>query len=800
MNKLTNSPTSKPLWQKLILVSFGLGITLGLIRLSLPTLISQTLVFTLAQQGATQVQVGSVSLDLLQGQVAVHQLQFQVKQQAPFYLKTLAWEIDYAPLWQAPVRLHIKNLTLSDSHANIRLSDKQLWLNGLALLPETSPATQATNSQKPPPFIHWSLAQFELKNIQLNLDLQTATMPPIKQALSIHQLSLNHLSSLAPNALSQLSSHIIFNQPNQSAHLTSHLSLAPLASKPVAQGQIQLNGLDLKVVEPLLPNLLNINSSPKLAGLVNISLNFAPPNEPNTPNTSNATKQPQINGSVSLHHFALHQFDLTPQIRLDQLGIQLAQSKFTLSDNFNLVLSQFQVNQLSLNQQSLGQLAFDQLTISPNHIAVSKVALNTLKLNMHFDDQNQLTDFKVQASNAPQAIVSPAKAAQSNTPSLAFHLTEGMVFEGNNVIQFSHPQFDAGQAQTLTFNQFSLGPINTETPQARSDIDFSGKLNAFSHIQLTGQASWLQPRWHTQLNLAVKDLDLTPFSQVIEGAIEQSVVQGNLSAKSQIEIQQSKLNSQNHLTLKHLKLASQTEAVQKPNTTLADNDEMRDDTLDSQLQTAPAATFSLMNYSLNVLRDKQNQIQLSLPITGNLDEPNFHFNDVFNHALKKSLNLGTRQLIMMALQPYSNAISLAELTYDFVTKIRLTPIEFAPGLVQIAPQNSATNGPEQPHTYLQKIAALMQQHPALNLSLCANTTLADQALLKQSLAQNTPATAPTEHSNPIWVQANHTLAKQRQLAIKSQLIELGVASERLILCTPSDMQPTEQLANIELTF
>jgi hypothetical protein len=116
--------------------------------------------------------------------------------------------------------------------------------------------------------------------------------------------------------------------------------------------------------------------------------------------------------------------------------------------------------------------------------------------------------------------------------------------------------------------------------------------------------------------------------------------------------------------------------------------------------------------ALNVLRDKNDDIHLEIPISGDVSDPTFSFSDAINQAVIKGLTMATLSYLKYTLGPYGTAIGIIERDVKVGEKvlpgIHLNPVEFQPG---ISEPNAAVQ------EYLEKVAAIMNEKKDVRLRI-----------------------------------------------------------------------------------
>jgi outer membrane protein OmpA-like peptidoglycan-associated protein len=168
-----------------------------------------------------------------------------------------------------------------------------------------------------------------------------------------------------------------------------------------------------------------------------------------------------------------------------------------------------------------------------------------------------------------------------------------------------------------------------------------------------------------------------------------------------------------------------------------------------------------LDSALRLLRDEQNDVKLNIPISGDINDPQFNIADAINQVLAKTLQQSALTYLKYMLGPYGIGISVAEFAYEQATKIRLNPIIFAPG----------NDGLDQAAIdYLQRVAAIMKEYPAVQVSVCGVATESDRTAMNKNTSTDTALLA---------------LAGNRADSIEDYLVKLnGIDATRIIACEP----------------
>jgi hypothetical protein len=183
-----------------------------------------------------------------------------------------------------------------------------------------------------------------------------------------------------------------------------------------------------------------------------------------------------------------------------------------------------------------------------------------------------------------------------------------------------------------------------------------------------------------------------------------------------------------------------------------------------------------LDTALGMLRDKNNTIKLDLPVSGDIDSPDFEISDVINTAVGKAITQGSMTYLKFALQPYGALITIAELAGDAATKVRLQPVNFAAGEAVPAAESDG---------YLEKVAGILKDRPEVNIKICGLAVAADRAALGGTAAADAKDKAAASGKAVVTDLQLLELAKQRAAFVKDRLvIKYGASAGRLVACTP----------------
>lgn len=201
---------------------------------------------------------------------------------------------------------------------------------------------------------------------------------------------------------------------------------------------------------------------------------------------------------------------------------------------------------------------------------------------------------------------------------------------------------------------------------------------------------------------------------------------------------------------------------------------------------------------LDLLRDGEDRIRLSLPIRGDAANPDIDISDAVAQAVAGALKSTALATLKLAF-PLAALIEMA-VDDDDKAHLALAPLAFAPGLDALTPEHEKT---------LATVAELMKGRPGLRLTLCgkadhgdwpvvaARRRTADKPILSK-LEQLVGYERPTAEWGPPDRNALSALAQRRTEAVRNNLVDKsGIETARLFGCRPA-VEETGKGPRVEL--
>ncbi|MBF0357972.1 MAG: DUF748 domain-containing protein [Magnetococcales bacterium] len=181
-----------------------------------------------------------------------------------------------------------------------------------------------------------------------------------------------------------------------------------------------------------------------------------------------------------------------------------------------------------------------------------------------------------------------------------------------------------------------LGTIDSSKPEADTPFKISGQVGEYGKFDFSGSSKPLLAQPHVTVTGAVRSLDLPPFSPYVVPELGYQFSSGSIDVETDLALEKNSINSENKLMLSMFNLESaQTEKSKE---------------IGKQLPIP-------MGTALDLLRSKDGDIKLKIPVTGTLDSPNIDFNDAISKVMGKVTKRAAKTTALVALGPVGLAVA-----------------------------------------------------------------------------------------------------------------------------------------------
>ena len=555
-----------------------------------------------------------------------------------------------------------------------------------------------------------SIEDFQLSNANLIFQDQT-TSTPASVKLSDITARLQNFSLTDQPASVSLGINIGPNTaPNDTATEVSHFNLEGQVIIPDQTAQLQL---DLK----------------------NLPINLIQPYLSEATELSIDSLLFDLNGQLAIKNQQAN-FDGSSQFR-DMKFTNQAQSQAILAGK-GLYLEGIHLRQ---SQQSL---KIDQILLDQLRFPVTVISR---------DEQATVTNFSALVNSTETEPNESEKTTDTtNTESTQKAQDDWLIEIGRVAIQDNTFQFsDRGLPKPVFLNIEQLNGVIDKLSSnnlSRADIKLAGQINGYAPFKVKGQINPLSDDAYTNIEVTMNGIDMSTFSPYTSHFLNYPLVQGKLSTDVAYRLNQSELEAENKLFIDQLELGKYVES--------------------------DAGLGLPLPLAVSLLQTNSGEIDIDMPIKGNLDDPDFKYGQVVFNAM---VNLITKAVA----SPFKLIANLAGSDAD------LSQLVFNPA------QNQLTDS-EKDKT-LQLVEALNKRQ-GLTLSLIGVTNAQDLQALKQQQWQNKVASSgvQVDHQAPAYwtylsqqaaqTQINSPTTKPNNVAsaqaLEQSLIEQQTVPENLL--------------------
>ena len=253
-------------------------------------------------------------------------------------------------------------------------------------------------------------------------------------------------------------------------------------------------------------------------------------------------------------------------------------------------------------------LDLEKISFAKNDLAISGVSLNSPFIKAHLSKERKfnLSQIVKEDKNKAKTEAKPEtkKVASKKDDELKFSVKNFSLKNGE--VDFSDASLFMPFATTISKLNGKLTDIDKKRP---SSGEFQGVVGKNGFAQITAKLFPFELKQNTDIKLDFKDIDLvnvTPYSGQFVGY---KIKKGKLNLNLNYSVVDSKLNGSNFINFDSLTLGEKVESKDAVNLPLS--------------------------LAISILSDQNNQINIDLPVEGNLDDPDFKYGGVIWAAVKK---------------------------------------------------------------------------------------------------------------------------------------------------------------------
>ena len=257
---------------------------------------------------------------------------------------------------------------------------------------------------------------------------------------------------------------------------------------------------------------------------------------------------------------------------------------------------------------ALKSLDLEKISFAKNDLAISGVSLNSPFIKAHLSKERKfnLSQIVKEDKNKAKTEAKPEtkKVASKKEDELKFSVKNFSLKNGE--VDFSDASLFMPFATTISKLNGKLTDIDKKRP---SSGEFQGVVGKNGFAQITAKLFPFELKQNTDIKLDFKDIDLTDITPYSGQFVGYKIKKGKLNLNLNYSVVDSKLNGSNFINFDSLTLGEKVESKDAVNLPLS--------------------------LAISILSDQNNQINIDLPVEGNLDDPDFKYGGVIWAAVKK---------------------------------------------------------------------------------------------------------------------------------------------------------------------
>lgn len=264
----------------------------------------------------------------------------------------------------------------------------------------------------------------------------------------------------------------------------------------------------------------------------------------------------------------------------------------------------------------------------------------------------------------PEASEAPAETKQPQPPPA--RITIGRIRLSGGNVNFSDffvkPNYSANLTELA-------GEVSELTPESPGQVQLRARIDSAAPVEIGGKINPLGSDLFLDLKAKADDIELSPLTPYSAKYVGYGIEKGKLSFDARYRVENRKLSAENTIVLKQLTFGERMES--------------------------PTATKLPVLLAVALLKDRNGVIDVNLPISGSLDDPQFSVGGI---VLRLFLNIISKAV----------TAPFALLSAAFGRGEELSYVEFEPGRASLARAAAAR---------LQTLATAMSERPGLKLEI-----------------------------------------------------------------------------------
>ncbi len=466
----------------------------------------------------------------------------------------------------------------------------------------------------------------------------------------------------------------------------------------------------------------------------------------------------------SLQTLAINSVQLASLSSVNLQNIQL--TNFTVPREEGPAFAGFDrlvVNKAGLSQ--LEQLEIDTITLQGTNLDLVREQTGQWQVIEH-----------LQPLPSAETPSSPAAVIPKQTANSIFPMRIGqLVFEQSHTIQVVDRTLETPFVLSLHDPDLTAINFDSQQPEQAVTLEFDSRVDQHGRLQLQGDIQPLRDELFFDLQMQMQGIDMRLINAYFEQYLGHRIKSGQISGVVKLTAMAGKLNGEANVELQQFYLQEVDQ---------------------QQVSQLTSLLGSRLTAALGLLREEDKSISLQIPISGDINDPQFDTRDAYMQVVTRVLATAVSQyytdygLAIAGLAQYGLAIKGAQKLYGFLNQLRFNDITFDTGKQAISQDQKS---------YLDELGQMLKERPEVHLTLCGYVTPADLLKQEMDLASQPESKWTLDSLSQDEAQQLLQLANQRADNVKHYLVnQSGIDPKRLIVCAPEYSADTTRLPRVEI--
>ncbi len=412
----------------------------------------------------------------------------------------------------------------------------------------------------------------------------------------------------------------------------------------------------------------------------------------------------------------------------------------------------------SLNEsgQNLSLIDINTLTLSDIKLAANKIAINAIDVgaissNIVLDKEQKLSNEPLLSAlklfetgyEAPQSddnetepVIEEAEIAATE-PAFIYEIGEVNLSEPTH-IYYKDQSFKTRFERHIEITTLTLTSISNATLDHETSFSLMADVQHHAKIELSGKIKPLTEKVNLKVQAKLAELSLPNISAYMGAMSGIEFLSGQLDSDIDLAVTDDQLSGEANLQMRGVTLSGNS---------------------DEQGGVIGEGSSISLNRALSMLKDSNDNLELDIPLSGDISSPSFGWGSFVNIVTKKAVMTASETYLIQTFVPYANIISVARIAGGYMLRVNIEDLDYQAGQIEVSAEQ---------HQFIDELTKVLLDKKDVQIKAC-------------------PIVAVTEvaEDHPDQIQALRDIAEERGRLLKKFLIEeKGIISKRILVCFP----------------